>query len=167
MNRRQLLGGLAAGVATGLAGCAALDGADGTAAALGRVEVINFSRVRNRVRVLVDRDGEDLLDETVELAPFDAGPDAATRILRPRWSPTPGRYTLQAMHYGADGDRETTGAEYTVTGEDYESFYGDGAADPGCVGAVVKVGSDASEPNATIGVSPTRVDDPCGGGGAR
>jgi hypothetical protein len=163
MYRRQFVSALATGVAGGLAGCTALGLGEGNSTTLGVIEMINFSQVSNSVRVQVLRDGEEVMLDRFELAPFDAGVNGATRIIQPQWSMTPGRYTLDVTHYGPDGDRETNGEEYTFTSEDYESYYGAEVGDPGCIGAVVKIGSNAAERNAMIGISPTRIENPCGG----
>jgi hypothetical protein len=131
---------------------------------LGRIEVINFSRVRNRIRLYVVRDGETLLDERLTLSALDDGAEGATEIIPPRWGTTPGEYTLRVVHYGADGDRETNDRAYTFSRQDYDAYYADEPADPGCIGAVVKIGSDAPDRNAPISVSPAMVEDPCGSG---
>lgn len=162
MDRRSIIKSLGVAGGASLAGYTTCEFIGERGTILGVIEIINFSQVRNRIRILVDRNGETLLDEKFTLEPLDTGKEGFTEIIQPQWRMTNGRYTLRAVHYGADGDRETGDWTYTFTGDDYSSYYGDEAADPGCIGAIVKIGSDSADRNAPIGISPTRVESPCG-----
>jgi hypothetical protein len=163
MRRRELLRSAAAAGGVCVAGCTTAGPLSG-GTVLGRIEIINFSQVRNRIRLSVVRDRETLLDEILTLSALDDGARRATEIIPPRWGTTPGEYTLRVVHYGADGDRETSDRAYTFSRDDYEAYYADEPADPGCIGAVVKIGSDASEQNAPISISPAMVETPCESG---
>jgi hypothetical protein len=168
LSRRQALTGLAVLGGGSLAGCSSVFGSGETV--LGRIEVINSSFVRNRIRLMVDRDGgtaaesddETLLDRTMSLAGLDAEDGTCGRVIEGLWSETPGQYTVRAVHVDDAGNRETGDWEYTVTREDYETYYGDSNDDPGCIGAVVKVGSRAGAENAPIGIGPIAMEHPCG-----
>ena len=160
MNRRDALGRLAAAGSVALAGCAA--GRFGSGTVLGRVEIINASFVPNRIRLMVERADETVLDRTIGLSAIDAGDRGASTLVEPSWSARRARYTVRAFHVGDDGDRESSGREYTFTRGDYTTYYGDDHEDPGCIAAVVRVGSRAETENGTIGIGPTYVETPCG-----
>lgn len=121
MNRRQALRWAALAGSGSLAGCSSVLGPSGTV--LGRIEVINSSRVANRIRILVIREEETLLDRTISLSPIDSNDGAAARIIEPLWSEAPGQYTVKAIHLDESGDRESLGNEYTFTQQDYERYY--------------------------------------------
>jgi len=160
MNRRQVLRGFAVAGSASLAGCSSVLDSGGTV--LGTVEVINSATVSNRIRLLVTRGEETLLDRTFSLAAMDAADGLPSRVIEPSWSAERGEYTIRAIHYGADGDRETSGREYTFTAADYDAQYGDANEDPGCVAAVVVIGSHDDEENGEIGIGPVHSEDPCG-----
>mgnify|MGYP006296664025 FL=1 len=160
MKRRHVLKALPVAGGTFLAGCASVLDGDGTV--LGRIEIINSSFVANRIRVLVTRDDETLVDKQIELPPIDAGTGIPGTVIDQSWSDTQGEYTIIAVHYDESGDRETKSWEYTITGADYDRYYADSQEDPGCIGAVVKIGSLSETENAAIGISPTYMDRPCG-----
>jgi len=128
---------------------------------LGRIEVVNFSPVANRIRLLVTRedDDENLLDRMITLPAFTAKNGTPGVVIEPTWSETQREYTVFAVHYGEDGDRETQDWEYTFTREDYNTYYDD-QEDPGWIGALVKIGTLTDTENGTIGISPTYMDNP-------
>jgi hypothetical protein len=160
MKRRHLLKALPVAGGTFLAGCSSVLDSGGTV--LGRIEIINSSFVANRIRVLVTRDDETLVDQKIRLPAIDAETGTPGTVIEPSWSDTQGQYTIIAIHYDESGDRETEGREYTITGDDYNRYYADSHEDPGCIGAVVKIGSLSETENAAIGISPTYMDFPCG-----
>jgi hypothetical protein len=162
MNRRHALERVAVVGSVSLAGCSALPGFGRSGTVLGRIEVVNSSFVRNRIRLMVERDDDTLLDRKLSLAAIDAETGTRGRIIDPVWSETRGQYTLRALHYDESGNRETGDWEYTFTREDYDSYYGGSHEDPGCIGAVVKIGSRADTENAAIGIGPTYMENPCG-----
>ncbi len=161
MNRRQVLGRLAGAGSVSVAGCSSVLGAETTV--LGRIEVVNFSPVANRIRLLVTREDDDetLVDRMIGLPAVDAEDGTPGTVIEPTWSEIEGKYTVRAVHYGEDGDRETEDWEYTFTRADYNRYY-DNPDDPGCIGAVVKIGSPSDTENGTIGISPTEMENPCG-----
>jgi hypothetical protein len=159
VNRRDALGRLAVAGSVGLAGCTS--GRFGSGTVLGRVEIINSSFVSNRIRLMIERGDETLLDRTIGLSAIDAGDAEASVVVEPSWSSRRAQYTVRALHVGDDGDRESSGREYTFTRDDYTTYYGDDE-DPGCVAAVVTVGSRNETENGPIGIGPTYVDAPCG-----
>lgn len=163
MNRRRALQKLVVGGSVGLAGCSSVLGADGTV--LGRIEVINSSFVANRIRIMVARDGEELLDRTLSLAALDAEEGRRGAVVEPVWSEIEGEYTVRALHQGESGERESSTWEYTFTRADYDRYYGDSHEDPGCLAAVVTVGSRSETENAAIGIGPTYMENPCGDSG--
>jgi hypothetical protein len=160
MDRRDALERMAVAGSVALAGCGSDRFASGTV--LGRVEVINASFVPNRIRLMIERPGETVLDRTIELSAIDAGDRGASALVEPSWSARQARYTVRAFHVGDDGDRESSGREYTFTRDDYTTYYGDDHEDPGCIAAVVRVGSRAEAEEGTIGIGPTYVETPCG-----
>jgi len=160
MNRRDALGLIAGAGSVALAGC--VSGRFGSGTVLGRVEVINASFVPNRIRLMIERADETLLDRTIGLSALDAGDRGASALVEPSWSARRARYTVRAFHVGDDGDRESSGREYTFTRDDYAAYYGDDHEDPGCIAAVVRVGSRAETETDTIGIAPTYVESPCG-----
>ncbi|SNZ06681.1 hypothetical protein SAMN06269185_1252 [Natronoarchaeum philippinense] len=109
---------------------------------------------------MVHRDGEELLDRTIEFTAADAGDKAASAIIEPLWSAS-GEYTVRARHVDESGDTEAIPQEYSFTEEDYTTYYGDSHEDPGCIGAVVTVGARDETANAQIGIGPTYLEDPC------
>ncbi|HKL30819.1 MAG TPA: hypothetical protein VJ898_16330 [Natrialbaceae archaeon] len=108
------------------------------------------------------RDDETLVDREIELPALDAETGAPGTVIEPSWSETQGQYTIIAVHYDESGDRETESWEYTITRDDYDRYYADSHEDPGCIGAVITIGSFAETENAAIGISPTYMDRPCG-----
>ena len=128
---------------------------------LGRVQVINASFVPNRIRLTIERPGETVLDRTVGLSALDAGNRGASALVEPSWPARRARYTVRALHVGDDGDRESSGREYTFTRDDYATYYGDDHEDPGCVAAVVTIGRRSETENGPIGIGPTYVAAPC------
>lgn len=159
MNRRQALRRFAVAGSASLAGCSSVLGPGGTV--LGRIRVVNTATVANRIRLLVTRGEETLVDQTFSLAAMDAADGDPSRVVEPTWAAQRGRYTVDAIHYGADGERETSGRAYTFTGADYDAQYGDTNEDPGCVAAVVVIGG-GDEENAEIGIGPIHAANPCG-----
>ncbi|WP_277553861.1 hypothetical protein [Halobaculum limi] len=159
MRRRRVLEGVAAAGLCSLAGCTSPLGGNGTV--LGRIEVINASFVSNRIRLLVTRDEETVLDRPVELPAMGGGDGLPMTVVPPTWPEVRGAYTVHATHYGDDGDRESRTWEHTFTRDDYDDYYPDDRDDPGCLAAVVKMGSLAESANAPIGIGPTYADDPC------
>lgn len=170
LTRREALASAAVGGCVSVAGCASLTGADRSGTVLGKVEVINSSRVRNRIRLLVDRDdgtgGESdddrLVDRTISLAAIDAGTGTSVRVIQPVWSQSAGHYTIRAVHIDRSGERETSDWDSTFTQDDYETYSADTHEDPGCIGAIVTVGTRADTENAAIGIGPTYMENPCG-----
>ncbi len=160
MKRRNMLKTLPVAGGMFLAGCSSVF--DGGGTVLGRIDIINSSFVANRIRVLVTRDDETLVDREIELPALDAETGAPGTVIEPSWSETQGQYTIIAVHYDESGDRETESWEYTITRDDYDRYYADSHEDPGCIGAVITIGSFAETENAAIGISPTYMDRPCG-----
>lgn len=160
MDRRRALQRLAVVGSASFAGCSSVLGTDGTV--LGRIEVINSSFAANRIRLMVARDGEELLDRTLALAAIDAEEGQRGVVIEPVWSETQGQYSVRALHYDESGDRESSSWEYTFTQADYDRYYEDSHEDPGCIGAVVTIGSRAETANAAIGIGPTYMEHPCG-----
>ncbi|WP_136715725.1 hypothetical protein [Halorientalis salina] len=161
MDRRTALKSLATVGSVTLAGCSSVPGFGQSGTVLGKIEVINSSFVPNRIRLLVVRGEDDLIDREHSLAAIDAENGTRGTIIEPSWSDTRGQYTIHAHHVEESGDRESSSREYTVTGKDYDRYYGDSQEDPGCIGAVVKIGSLAETENAAIGISPTYMENPC------
>ncbi|MFD1586459.1 hypothetical protein ACFR9U_05660 [Halorientalis brevis] len=162
MNRRTALKSLAAVGSVPLAGCAAIRGAGQSGTVLGKITVVNSSLVPNRIRLLVVRDETDLLDRTLSLPAIDAANGTPGTVIAPSWPETQGEYTIHAHHIEESGERESTSWEYTFTQDDYDRYYGDSHEDPGCLGAVVTVGSLNESANPAIGISPTYMETPCG-----
>jgi len=162
MNRRTALKSLAAVGSVPLAGCAAIPGAGQSGTVLGKIAVINSSFESNRIRLLVVRGETDLLDRTLSLPAIDAANGTPGTVISPSWPETQGQYTIHAHHVGESGERESTSWEYTFTQDDYDRYYGDRDEDPGCLGAVVTIGSLSESANAAIGISPTYMEHPCG-----
>jgi hypothetical protein len=162
MKRRQVLRTLAVAGSVSGAGCSTglVPGARGTI--LGRIHLINASFVANRVRLMVERDDETLLDRTVSLTAIDAETGPRGRIIEPLWTETRGQYTVRALHYDDSGNRESGDWEYTFTQDDYETYYGNSHEDPGCLGAVVTIGTRTETANGPIGIGPTYMETPCG-----
>lgn len=160
MNRRQALRGFAVAGSASLAGCSSVLGPGGTV--LGTIEVINSATVANRIRLLVTRGEETLLDRTLSLPAMDGEGGDPWRVIQPAWAEQRGRYTVEAIHYGEDGERETNGRAYTFTGADYDAHYGDSHEDPGCIAAAVVIGSGDDEENGEIGIGPIHSATPCG-----
>lgn len=162
MNRRTALKSLAAVGSVPLAGCAAIRGSGQSGTVLGRIAVINSSVVPNRIRLLVVRGETELLDRTLSLPALDATDGTPGTVIEPSWPETQGEYTIHAHHIEESGERESNSWEYTFTQEDYDRYYGDKHEDPGCLGAVVTIGSLSETANAAIGISPTYMENPCG-----
>jgi hypothetical protein len=162
MNRRTVLTHLTAAGGLALAGCSSLPGSGDTRPVLGRIQVLNSSLVSNRIRLLVVRDEETLLDRELTLAAIDAEAGTRAAVIEPSWGATPGEYTIHANHIDESGDRESSSWEYTVTQQDYDRYYPDEREDPGCLGVVVTIGSLSENANAAIGIGPTYMEDPCG-----
>lgn len=162
MNRRQALNGLAAVGSVSLAGCASTLGSDDSRTVLGRLEVLNSSFVRNRIRLMVDRDDETLLDRKLSLPPLDSANGTPGVVIEPLWSETRGRYTVRAIHYDESDDRESQSWEYTFTRADYDIYSQDSREDPGCLGGIVKIGSLDETENAAIAIGPAYMENPCG-----
>ncbi|MEF8857802.1 MAG: hypothetical protein V5A38_02590 [Halolamina sp.] len=160
MKRRHALERLAVVGSVPFAGCSSSIGSGGTV--LGRIEVINSSFVANRIRLMVERDGEELLDRKLSVAAIDAEDGQRGVVIEPVWSETAGRYTVRALHYDDSEDRESSSWEDTFTRAVYNSYYGDSHEDPGCLGAVVTISSRADTENAAIGIGPTSMENPCG-----
>lgn len=160
MNRRQVLKSLAVVGSISVAGCSSVLGPGGTV--LGKIEVINSSFVANKVRLIVTRDDDTLIDRKFSLPAIDGESGTPGIVIKPLWSETQGQYTVHAVHYDESDNRETEVWEYTFTEEDYDTYYGDSHEDPRCIGAVVKIGSLSEEENAPIGISPTYLKNPCG-----
>lgn len=160
MDRRRALQRLAVVGSAAFSGCSSVLGSAGTV--LGQIEVINSSFVSNRIRLMVARDGEELLDRKLSLAAIDAEDGQRGVVIEPVWSETRGQYTVRALHYDESGNRESSSWEYTFTRADYDSYYADSHEDPGCLGAVVTIGSRTDTNNAAIGIGPTYMENPCG-----
>lgn len=162
MNRRDALKSITVFGSVALAGCSSVLNSGESGTVLGKIEVINSSFVSNRIRLMVERDDETLFDRNIGLTAIDAGDRAASTIIEPIWSETQGQYTVRAFHVDDSGDRETSSREYTFTRDDYNRYYGDSHRDPGCIGAIVKIGSRAETENAEIGISSIHMENPCG-----
>lgn len=108
-----------------------------------------------------ESDDESLLDRTISLPGIDADSGTPATLIEPLWSETRAHYTVRAVHYDESGDRETGDWAYTFTGDDYDTYYGDSNEDPGCIGAVVKVGTLSESENGAIGIGPTYMTEPC------
>lgn len=160
MNRRQALSSLAVAGTVSFAGCSSVLGSGGIV--LGKIEVINSSFVTNQIRLMVKRDDELLVDRKITLPGIDAENGTPATIIEPLWSEIDGEYTVRALHYDTSDNRETGSWEYTFTREDYDAYYDDSHEDPGCIGAVVKIGSLSDTENAAIGIGPTYMETPCG-----
>jgi len=103
-----------------------------------------------------------LLDRKITLPAIDAGNGTPATIIDPLWSDINGEYTVSALHYDTSDNRETGSWDHTFTREDYDAYYDDSHEDPGCIGAVVKIGSLSDTENAAIGIGPTYMETPCG-----
>ncbi|MFC7141606.1 hypothetical protein ACFQMA_17420 [Halosimplex aquaticum] len=160
MDRRQALRSLGVAGSLGLAGCSSVLGSSGTV--LGRIEVINASFTARTVRLAVERGDETLIDRQVSLGPADAADGSAWTKIQPTWSDTQSQYRIWALHLDEEGERASTSWEYTVTRADYDTYYEDEAEDPGCIGALVKIGDFSEAEYPPIGISPTYVENPCG-----
>ena len=167
MNRRTALKNLAAVSSIPLAGCAAIRGSGQSGTVLGKITVVNSSLVPNRIRLLVVRGETDLLDRTLSLPAIDATNGTPGTVITPSWPEKQGQYTIHAHHVAESGERESTSWEYTFTQDDYDRYYGDRNEDPGCLGAVVTIGSFSESANAAIGISPTYMETPCGTSASR
>ena len=163
IDRRTALKSLAAVGSVTLAGCSSVLGLGQSGTVLGKIEVINSSFVSNRIRLIVVRGEDNLVDRELSLSAIDAESGTRSTIIEPSWSDTRGQYTIHAHHIEESGDRESNSREYTFTEKDYDRYYGDSQEDPGCIGALVKVGSLAETENAAIGISPTYMENPCDG----
>ena len=161
MKRRQALRSVAVVGGMSVAGCSSVLGSGESGTVLGKIEVINLSFVPNRIRLMVERDDETLVDRKISLTAIDAGDSAAWKIIQPSWSETQTKYTILAVHYDESDNRETKDWEYTFTQEDYNTYYGESHEDPGCIGASVKIGSLAESENAPIRIGPTYMENPC------
>lgn len=170
MNRRQALKSLAVAGSASIAGCSSVLGSGGEGTVLGKIEVVNSSFAANRIRLMVERDGgttsesddESLLDRKVSLPAIAAESGTPGLIIEPSWSETQSHYTIRAVHYDGSDNRETGVWEYTFTQEDYNTFYADNNEDPGCIGAIVKIGSLEETENGAIGIGPIYMENPCG-----
>jgi len=160
MNRRQALSSLAVAGTISLGGCSSVLGSEGIV--LGKIEVINSSFVANRINLMVQRDEEVLLNRKITLPGIDAENGTPATLIPPMWSEKKGAYTVTAIHYDTSGNRESGKYEYTFTRKDYDAYYGDDHEDPGCLGAVVKIGSLSDSENAAVGIGPTYMKNPCG-----
>ena len=160
MNRRQILSCLAVAGSVSVAGCSSVLRSETTV--LGRIEVVNLSPVANRIRLLVTRedDDENLFDRMITLPASSAENGTPGVVIEPTWSKTQGEYTVLAVHYDEDGDRETEDWEYTFTRDDYNTYYDD-QEDPGCIGAIVKIGNRTDTENGAIRIGPTYMENPC------
>ncbi|NHN41972.1 hypothetical protein G9C85_10065 [Halorubellus sp. JP-L1] len=175
MNRRQALKSLAVVGSVSVAGCSSVLDSGGSGTVLGPIEVINSSFISNRVRIMVERDegtrsesdDESLLDRKLSLPAIDAETGTPGLRIAPSWSETQAHYTIRAVHYDGSDDRETEVWEYTFTREDYKTYYADRNEDPGCIGALVKIGSLSTAGNGAIGIGPTYMEDPCGTSGSQ
>lgn len=160
MNRRQALSTLALAGTVSFAGCSSVLGSEGIV--LGKIEVTNSSSVANRIHLMVQRDGEVLLNQKITLPGIDAENGTPATLIPPMWSEKKGAYTVTAIHYDTAGNRESGKYEYTFTRKDYDAYYGDDREDPGCLGAVVKIGSLSDTENAAIDIGPMDMETPCG-----
>ncbi|WP_436928323.1 hypothetical protein [Halosimplex halobium] len=158
MKRRQALKGLGAAGSLGFVGCSSPLGSSGVV--LGRITVVNPSTTPATIRLAVEAD-DTLLDRRISLGPIDGDDGRARTTIAPTWSESRTEYTVWALYLDEDGERASASWEYTFTREDYERYYGDETADPGCIGAVVTVGGPSGSEYPPIGISPTRVADPC------
>lgn len=161
MDRRQALFRLAAVGSVPLAGCSSILDTGGGGTVLGSILVVNTSYDSNRIDLSVERGGESLLARTISLPSIRATEGTSAVLVEPSWPEVRGRYTVRAHHVGTDGERESDVWSHTFTREDYRRYYGDRREDPGCVGAVVTIGSLSEGSTAPIGVGPTYVEDPC------
>ena len=169
MNRRRALKSLAVVGSVSFAGCTSVLGSGGSGTVLGKIEVINSSFVANRIRLMVERDDgtssesddENLLDRKISLPAIDTENGTPGMIIEPVWSDTQAQYTIRAVHIDESSNRETSDREYTFTQEDYKTYYGDNHEDPGCIGAIVKIGSLSDSENGAIGIGPTYMKNPC------
>ncbi|WP_323190217.1 hypothetical protein [Halostella sp. PRR32] len=162
MKRRDVLKSVSVAGGLSVAGCISTLSVGNSGTVLGKIEVINSSFVANRIRLLVKRDEDLLIDREVTLTAIDVDDSAALSIIEPMWPKTQAPYTIRAIHYDESGNRESIGWEYTFTKEDYDMYYKDSHKDPGCIGAIVKIGSLADTPNAPIGIGPIYRENPCG-----
>jgi hypothetical protein len=158
VKRRQALKGLGAVGSLGFVGCSSPLGPDGVV--LGRIAVVNLSTAPATIRLAVEGD-DTLLDRRISLGPVDGDDGRVRTTIAPRWTERRPEYTVWALYLDEDGERASASWEYTFTREDYERYYGDETADPGCIGAVVTVGDTSRSEYPPIGISPTRVADPC------
>lgn len=161
MNRRRALKRLAVVGSVSFAGCSSILGSGESGTVLGKIEVINSSFVANRIRLMVERDDDTLIDRNISLTAINAENGTPGTIIEPVWSQTQGQYTIRALHYDESGNRETEDWEYTFTQEDYTTYYGDSHEDPGCIGALVKIGSLDNTENGAIGIGPIYTENPC------
>ncbi len=162
MNRRTLLTSLSVAGATSLAGCAALQPQSTQGTVLGRIEVINFSQSPNRIRLLVQRGDETVFDQQLELTAAGSKDDGWWELIPPAWNKAQGLYQITATHYNSANKRESAKWTYKFSNTDYQTYYQDESDDPGCIGAIVKIGSHGTTRNEPISISPARLTNPCG-----
>lgn len=160
MRRRKVLKAFATVGSGSFAGCSSIPSLSESPPVLGKIEVVNLSFVPNRIRLTVERDSDKLIDQKIGLTAIDAGDGDAWALIKPKWSEQ-SQYTVRAVHVDESGNRETTDWEYTFSREDYNTYYGDSHKDPGCIGAIVKVGTFTETENGAIGISPTYMENPC------
>ena len=161
MERRHVLQGLPVVGTLTLAGCSSLPSFSGSGTILGKIEVINSSFVSNRIRVIVERGSEVLVENNISLAGLDAEDSENWTIVDPSWSQTEAQYTVRSAHIDDSGNPETDYWEYSFSQEDYNLYYEDKQEDPGCIGVGIRIGSLSDEANAPISVHPSYMKSPC------
>lgn len=107
MNRRTVLKSLTAAGSATLTGCSSTLGFGQSGTILGKIGIINSSYVPNRIRLIVVRNDEKLIDRKISLSAIDAENGTHATIIEPSWSDTRARYSIHAHHIEGSGDRES------------------------------------------------------------
>lgn len=160
VHRRKVLQSVSVIGGVSLAGCSSVLGPSGTV--LGKIEIINSSPKHIRIRLIVNRDEENLIDRRVSLAPSTDDKGRSATTIEQLWSKESGLYKVIAAHYDESGSRESRTWEYLFTNDDYTTYYEDSQDDPGCIGGLVKIGSLEENDSNAIGISPIYMKHPCG-----
>lgn len=161
MRRRHILKSLPAVGSLAVAGCSSIPSFGEAGTVLGKIEVINSSYVPNRIRIIVERGSETLVEKDISLAGLDAEDGENWTRVEPSWSQTEAQYSVRSAHLDDSGNPETDYWEHTFSQEDYNLYYEDSQEGPGCIGAGVRIGSLSDEPNAPISVYPALLKNPC------
>ena len=126
MNRRQALRSVAAVACLPVAGCSSFGQPSGVY--LGDVRVVNMSLVQQRIRVVVKRDGAELVRRTFALGPPPGETDQGAPVvdhtrIEPTWERQRAAYTIEASHVGENGSAaESAEYEHTYTSVELDRY---------------------------------------------